>query len=57
MLFYEAAAELERGALRTALAAKVPKYMLPKTVYHVGAFPLNQNGKIDRKQLGKQFLS
>ena len=57
VLFYEAAAELERGALRTALAAKVPKYMLPKTVYHVGAFPLNQNGKIDRKQLGKQFLS
>jgi acyl carrier protein len=38
-------------ALRTHLAAHLPDYMRPSLVQHLDAFPLNPNGKVDRKAL------
>ena len=42
--------------LRSELARKIPKYMIP-TVYHqLNNFPYNDNGKIDRKKLQGTYL-
>ena len=38
------------------LKQKLPSYMVPKQIHTVSSFPLNVNGKIDRKQL-KNSLS
>lgn len=35
----------------------LPEYMIPKIIEFVGALPMNQNGKIDRKKLMTQHLS
>ena len=34
-----------------ALKKTLPAYMLPKRIYTIDQFPLNQNGKTDRKAL------
>ena len=39
------------GRLRSALAGRLPDYMVPSVVTAVAAFPLLPNGKIDRKAL------
>ncbi|PPK60541.1 hypothetical protein V5P93_004628 [Actinokineospora auranticolor] len=36
----------------TALSARLPAYMVPRTVAAFDLLPLNQNGKVDRKALG-----
>jgi len=36
--------------------AKVPEYMVPSVILKIGAFPYNANGKIDRKELKKNYL-
>nr|WP_133854160.1 amino acid adenylation domain-containing protein [Labedaea rhizosphaerae] len=41
------------GALRTGL----PGYMVPRTVTAFAQFPLNQNGKIDRKAIGSALVA
>lgn len=41
----------ETEGLRSALAAKLPAYMLPRTVQSLKVLPLNSNGKIDRPAL------
>ena len=51
VLFYEAAAEWAALEVRTRLAVRLPKYMLPHKIVRLDAMPLNANGKIDRKQL------
>lgn len=40
-------------ALTEHLKAKLPAYMIPEIIAYVPQFPLNGNGKIDRKQLAK----
>jgi amino acid adenylation domain-containing protein len=45
------AAAPEAGALRDALAQKLPAFMLPSAFVTVAAMPLTANGKIDRARL------
>ncbi|TKT78148.1 non-ribosomal peptide synthetase [Aquamicrobium sp. LC103] len=49
------AASSDKGAmrreLRRALAAKLPRYMVPAAFVLMDAFPLNPNGKVDRRKL------
>ena len=42
---------LDMAALRSALAAALPDYMLPSSITVLDALPLNANGKVDRKAL------
>ncbi|WP_067542877.1 non-ribosomal peptide synthetase [Nocardia crassostreae] len=39
------------AALRVALGAELPKYMIPAEIVVLDALPLNANGKIDRSRL------
>ncbi|MFE5283589.1 non-ribosomal peptide synthase/polyketide synthase [Nocardia sp. NPDC056611] len=39
------------AALRAALGAELPKYMVPAALMVLDALPLNANGKVDRAQL------
>lgn len=55
-LFYIAGNELNPGLIRKNLLQLLPKYMLPKVFKRLEKFPLNKNGKIDRKKLGKDFF-
>lgn len=45
----DASADLR--ALKRQLVARLPRYMVPKKIHVVDAFPLNANGKIDRNAL------
>ncbi|NOT64259.1 MAG: AMP-binding protein, partial [Acidobacteria bacterium] len=42
-------------ALRQALSAKLPSYMLPARWQVFSVLPKNANGKIDRRQLKEEF--
>nr|WP_257814069.1 non-ribosomal peptide synthetase [Burkholderia glumae] len=46
-----AGVQVEGAALRAALAARLPDYMVPAAVVVLDALPLNPNGKIDRAAL------
>lgn len=50
---------VDEDALRAALASQLPSYMLPAAYVWMDRFPLNANGKIDRKRLErpKQIVS
>ena len=50
-------ASVDLAALRKRLASRLPLYMLPKRVRVVDAFPLNANGKTDRKALAAMLQS
>ena len=54
---YAGVAALEPPALRRALTAALPAYMLPARWLTLDALPKNQNGKIDRPALREQFAS
>lgn len=41
----------KQPSLRSQLAESLPVYMVPRTLYQIKKFPLNKNGKIDRKRL------
>jgi len=43
--------ELDLQAIRTHLKASLPPYMVPSFIIPLEKFPLNANGKIDRKNL------
>ncbi|NDZ18109.1 non-ribosomal peptide synthetase [Variovorax sp. WS11] len=45
------AGEAEPTALKRALSAVLPEYMVPSVIMVLDALPLNANGKIDRKAL------
>ena len=47
--FYYGSTEL--SDLRSAISLRLPKYMVPRKLIRVEDFPMNKNGKIDRKQL------
>ncbi|MFG6449812.1 amino acid adenylation domain-containing protein [Roseateles sp. BYS180W] len=44
-------AQLDEAALREALSASLPDYMVPAAIVVMQALPLNANGKVDRKAL------
>lgn len=43
------------SALNAYMKEKMPWYMVPKWIQFVEVFPLNSNGKIDRKKLQQEF--
>ncbi|MGM7649073.1 amino acid adenylation domain-containing protein, partial [Nocardia sp. JW2] len=43
--------EIDKVALRNALADELPSYMVPTVFLQLDALPLNANGKLDRKAL------
>jgi|UniRef100_UPI004048FA54 amino acid adenylation domain-containing protein/non-ribosomal peptide synthase protein (TIGR01720 family) len=46
-----AAPETDPAVLRTALAARLPDYLIPAIIVTLSALPLNANGKVDRSAL------
>ncbi|MFD7662152.1 amino acid adenylation domain-containing protein [Streptomyces sp. NPDC059788] len=48
---YAADAPLDEAAIRQALGAALPAYMVPQYFHHLPALPLTGNGKTDRKAL------
>jgi D-alanine--poly(phosphoribitol) ligase subunit 1 len=44
-------AALDAPAIRDALRAKLPAYMVPSAIHLIETLPLNSNGKVDRKAL------
>jgi acyl-coenzyme A synthetase/AMP-(fatty) acid ligase len=54
-LFVETSApsdELVRQ-LRSALANRLPPYMIPQQIHTIATLPLNSNGKVDRPLLAR----
>lgn len=45
------ASDLDEKAIKSALAKRLPAYMIPKTIVLMDALPVNANGKYDRKKL------
>ncbi len=50
-VFFIAEEPVEKGLLRSYLRNKLPEYMIPADFVQLEAFPLNSNGKIDKKEL------
>ncbi len=48
---------LDEISLKEALKKSLPAYMLPKIIFTLSEFPLNVNGKIDRKNIKQHFAS
>ena len=53
-LFIESEEEATK-VLEEYLRRHLPAYMIPKETITVGIFPLNSNGKIDRKVLANRY--
>jgi D-alanine--poly(phosphoribitol) ligase subunit 1 len=50
--------DFEQAAkLKTKLGEKVPPYMVPRKFIFLESFPMNSNGKADRKKLAETLLS
>ena len=47
---------LDNTALKQALDAQLPTYMVPQHLLELDALPLNANGKVDRKRLAQREL-
>ena len=57
VLFYQTEnSELSNIDIRTELIKFIPKYMLPTMTININNWPLNSNGKIDRKKLATDYL-
>ncbi|RYZ00349.1 MAG: hypothetical protein EOO11_01950 [Chitinophagaceae bacterium] len=50
------AKEQDTDGLRAHLKSQLPAYMIPSQIHFEETFPLNVNGKFDRKELKKKFL-
>ncbi|MCW3152863.1 amino acid adenylation domain-containing protein [Achromobacter spanius] len=57
LVAYVAPATVDTTALRSALSAALPDYMVPAAVVTLEALPVNANGKLDRKALPKAEFS
>ncbi|MER7753332.1 amino acid adenylation domain-containing protein [Kitasatospora sp. NPDC097643] len=55
--FYTGSAEPDRTEFKRRLAELIPDYMHPEILVRLDAFPLNSNGKIDRKVLAARPLA
>ena len=51
--FYQG--EAEKKQIRAQLKKQVPIYMVPHKMIRISAFPLNKNGKTDRKELYRKL--
>jgi D-alanine--poly(phosphoribitol) ligase subunit 1 len=51
------AAGVDTKELVNYMKTKIPGYMIPTQIKFINVFPLNTNGKIDRKKLGLLFQS
>ncbi|MFI0397414.1 amino acid adenylation domain-containing protein [Paracoccus jiaweipingae] len=51
LVAYVTPADCDRTALRDALAARLPDYMLPAAIIALPALPVTANGKLDRSAL------
>lgn len=49
--------EFNTEALQDYMKSQMPLYMVPKLIKFIAVFPLNTNGKTDRKELGLIFKS
>ncbi|TFF13345.1 amino acid adenylation domain-containing protein [Pseudomonas sp. BCA14] len=49
--YYTAPAGLDEQAVKSALAAELPEYMVPALLMRLDAMPLSPSGKIDRRAL------
>lgn len=47
---------ISREALQNAVERKIPDYMFPDIYIKLSQFPVNANGKIDRKRLREEYL-
>lgn len=58
--FYTGEKKVDINVIKENVSKKLPNYMMPKTYIYLDKFPINQNGKIDRKLLKlpkiKEFL-
>ncbi len=52
---FVATAEIDERAVLEQVAQRLPRYMIPRELVRLDAFPLNANGKIDRKALLAQL--
>ena len=43
-------------AIKKELKEKIPSYMIPRKIVILEKFPMNINGKIDRKKLAEDYL-
>ena len=55
--FYTANQAVGKDEIKKKLAAALPDYMIPKVFVKMDAFPVNANGKLDRKSIAKPDLS
>ncbi|MDR5829790.1 amino acid adenylation domain-containing protein [Caballeronia sp. LP006] len=53
-LYFESDENVSAAAIRTALGARLPKYMLPTAFVRIDSMPRNPNGKIDRLALSQK---
>jgi amino acid adenylation domain-containing protein len=51
LVAYYVGEEAGAAALRAHLAERLPEYMIPSAFVYMDAFPVNPNGKLDRKAL------
>ncbi len=49
--FYTVKVPVEEAKVRAVLEEKLPEYMIPQHLVQLEKMPVNQNGKLDRKQL------
>lgn len=56
ILFTENSSAINRVAMLDFMKTKMPSYMIPAEIIDVEKFPLNANGKTDRKQLQAMHL-
>jgi acyl-CoA synthetase (AMP-forming)/AMP-acid ligase II len=49
--------ETENNSITERLNQYLPKYMVPSRIIHMKDFPMNENGKLDRKSLRNSLLN
>ena len=57
VLFMLQNAQHTESVVQSTLMEKIPRYMVPERVLMLDEFPMNSNGKLDRKALKQQYES